>query len=252
MARRGTGRRTAPEGAWPPTLLMRWSAGRSALASATRRTTIRIWSSRLFYSERAAMPIAAAGDTLSSVPGSGAIKPMRDAEIVKAVQLLDLMIEHFADDAHWTRGRYDDENGGHCLVGALLHLSRKHSLPRAPAIALLQDAMPRPVCTSTTVVAAASPNCAPSSLRPAASPTIMRSKTGRPPRPRPGCLPRSAKKGERRRISQTRRRSRSPPNASPRNDRPQQLVIRKFTRSLPPPCFLVGGPAAAGPSRGNT
>ena len=69
---------------------------------------------------------------------------MRDAEIVKAVQLLDLMIEHFADDAHWTRGRYDDENGGHSLVGALLHLSRKHSLPRAPAIALLQDAMPRP------------------------------------------------------------------------------------------------------------
>jgi hypothetical protein len=25
-----------------------------------------------------------------------------------------------------------------------LHLSRKHHLPRAPAIALLQDAMPRP------------------------------------------------------------------------------------------------------------
>ena len=45
---------------------------------------------------------------------------------------------------HWTRGRYDDGNGGHCLVGALLHLSRKHRLPRAPAIALLQDAMPRP------------------------------------------------------------------------------------------------------------
>ncbi|MGA7263960.1 MAG: hypothetical protein WCA23_04800 [Stellaceae bacterium] len=45
------------------------------------------------------------------------------------------------DDGHWIRGRY---NGGHCLVGALLHLSRKHGLPRAPAIALLQDAMPRP------------------------------------------------------------------------------------------------------------
>jgi len=60
------------------------------------------------------------------------------------VQLLDLMLEHFADDRHWTRGRYDDGNGGHCLVGALLHLSRKHRLPRAPAIALLQDAMPRP------------------------------------------------------------------------------------------------------------
>jgi hypothetical protein len=78
------------------------------------------------------------------LPRSGAIKPMPEAEIAKAVQLLDVMLEHFADDGHWTRGRYDDGNGGHCLVGALLHLSRKHRLPRAPAIALLQDAMPRP------------------------------------------------------------------------------------------------------------
>ena len=69
---------------------------------------------------------------------------MPEAQIAQAVQLLDRMLEHFADDGGWTRGRYDDGNGGHCLVGALLHLSRKHSLPRAPAIALLQDAMPRP------------------------------------------------------------------------------------------------------------
>jgi hypothetical protein len=69
---------------------------------------------------------------------------MRETEIANAVQLLDLMLEFFADDAHWTRGGYDDGNGGHCLVGALLHLSRKHRLPTAPAIALLQDAMPRP------------------------------------------------------------------------------------------------------------
>jgi hypothetical protein len=69
---------------------------------------------------------------------------MTEAKIAQAVQLLDLMLEHFADDGHWTRGRYDDGNGGNCLVGALLHLSRKHRLPRAPAIALLQDAMPRP------------------------------------------------------------------------------------------------------------
>jgi len=69
---------------------------------------------------------------------------MRETEIAKAVQLLDLMLEFFADDAHWTRGGYEDGNGGHCLVGALLHLSRKHRLPTAPAIALLQDAMPRP------------------------------------------------------------------------------------------------------------
>jgi hypothetical protein len=76
--------------------------------------------------------------------GWGAIKPMPEAQIAKAVQLLDLMLEFFADDGHWTRGSYDDGNGGHCLVGALLHLSRKHRLPMAPAIALLQDAMPRP------------------------------------------------------------------------------------------------------------
>src|SRR5256714_6445173 len=69
---------------------------------------------------------------------------MPEAEIAKAVQLLDLMIEFFAHDGHWTRGRYDDGNGGHCLIGALLHLSRKHRLPRTPAIMLLQDAMPRP------------------------------------------------------------------------------------------------------------
>jgi hypothetical protein len=69
---------------------------------------------------------------------------MPEAQIAQAVQLLDLMLEHFADDGHWTRGRYDDGNGGHCLVGALLHLSRQHRLPTRPAIALLQDAMPRP------------------------------------------------------------------------------------------------------------
>jgi hypothetical protein len=69
---------------------------------------------------------------------------MPQAEIAQAVQLLDLMLEHFSDDGHWTRGGYGDGNGSHCLVGALLHLSRKHRLPRAPAIALLQDAMPRP------------------------------------------------------------------------------------------------------------
>src|SRR5437588_9774847 len=69
---------------------------------------------------------------------------MPEAKKAQAVELLDLMLEHFADDGSWTRGCYDDGNGGHCLVGALLHLSRKHRLPTAQAIALLQDAMPRP------------------------------------------------------------------------------------------------------------
>jgi hypothetical protein len=69
---------------------------------------------------------------------------MPEADIINAVQLLDLMLDFFADDGHWTRGCYDDGNRGHCLVGALLQLSRKHRLPAAPAIGLLQDAMPRP------------------------------------------------------------------------------------------------------------
>jgi hypothetical protein len=68
---------------------------------------------------------------------------MPEAEIAKAAQLLDLMLEFFTDDGHWTRGCYDG-NGGHCLVGALLRLGRQHRLPTAPAIGLLQDAMPRP------------------------------------------------------------------------------------------------------------
>lgn len=54
------------------------------------------------------------------------------------------MLEFFADDGHWARGCYNDGNGGRCLVGALLHIGRQHSLPTRPVIALLQDAMPRP------------------------------------------------------------------------------------------------------------
>src|SRR5258708_7978170 len=69
---------------------------------------------------------------------------MPEAETARAVQLLDLMRDFFAHDGHWTPGSYDDGNGGHCLLGALLHLSRKHRLPTAPAIALLRDAMLRP------------------------------------------------------------------------------------------------------------
>jgi hypothetical protein len=84
-----------------------------------------------------------AGDTLRPLPPDRE-RRMPEAEIGKAVQLLDLMLEFFADDGYWARGCYDDGNGGHCLVGALLHLSRKHRLPPTPAIALLQDAMPRP------------------------------------------------------------------------------------------------------------
>jgi hypothetical protein len=48
---------------------------------------------------------------------------MQEAQIVQGVQLLDLMLEYFADDGHWTRGRYDDGNGGHCLDGDRLKVA---------------------------------------------------------------------------------------------------------------------------------
>jgi hypothetical protein len=62
------------------------------------------------------MRIAATRDTLASSPGPGAIKPMPEAEIARTVQLLDLMLKPFTDDGHWTRGSYEDGNGGHCLM----------------------------------------------------------------------------------------------------------------------------------------
>ena len=72
------------------------------------------------------------------------MRPMSQAETAKAVQLLDLMLEFFVDDDRWTRGCYDNGNGGRCLVGALLNIGRQHRLPTTPAMALLQDAMPQP------------------------------------------------------------------------------------------------------------
>jgi hypothetical protein len=89
------------------------------------------------------MQVAAARDKMRSLPDRED-KTMPQADLATAVQLLDLMLEFFADRGHWTRGRYDDGNGGHCLVGALLHLSRKHRLSKTTAMMLLQDAMPRP------------------------------------------------------------------------------------------------------------
>ena len=52
------------------------------------------------------MQVAAIGYMLRVTQGRGAIGPMPEAEIGKAVQLLDLMLEFFADDRHWTRGSY--------------------------------------------------------------------------------------------------------------------------------------------------
>jgi hypothetical protein len=69
---------------------------------------------------------------------------MRETDTGKAVQMLDLLLEFFGEDgAHWTRGRYDDGDGGRCLIGALHYLRRKHRISSEEAGYFLQEAMPQ-------------------------------------------------------------------------------------------------------------
>jgi hypothetical protein len=49
---------------------------------------------------------------------------MAERDPAKALQVLDLLLEFFADGAHWLQGDFRDENGNRCLVGALRHLRR--------------------------------------------------------------------------------------------------------------------------------
>jgi hypothetical protein len=68
---------------------------------------------------------------------------MPEPETVKAMQVLDLLLEFFGEDgAHWTSDRYHDGNGRRCLVGALYHLRRKHRIPSGGAEYFLQEALP--------------------------------------------------------------------------------------------------------------
>lgn len=69
---------------------------------------------------------------------------MSEAETAKAVQLLELLLVLFADDAHWIRDRYHDGSSRHCLVGAVQHLSATHRLPETRVMSLLEAALPQP------------------------------------------------------------------------------------------------------------
>jgi hypothetical protein len=158
---------------------------------------------------------------------------MSEAEIAKAVQSLDLMLDFFADDGHWARGCYHDGTGGHCLVGALLHLSRKHRLATAPAIALLRDAMPRPGLplvhfNDTRCGRVAELRSVILKARRLAHDDVERERAAAAV----SCWPRSGKnEPRRRRISGKRRRtSHSPRKASPPSDRPQQPGSREAPR----------------------
>ena len=61
----------------------------------------------------------------------------------KVLQLLDLVLEFFADEDHWIRDRYGDGRGRRCLVGAVRDFGFVHALPQAPVISLLEAALPQ-------------------------------------------------------------------------------------------------------------
>jgi hypothetical protein len=66
---------------------------------------------------------------------------MPEAKTDAAVQLLDRLVEYFADGAHWMRGNHYDGHERRCLVGAINYLSRKHHLPRAGTVHFLERAI---------------------------------------------------------------------------------------------------------------
>jgi hypothetical protein len=65
------------------------------------------------------------------------------ASALKAVRMLDLLIEYFGDGNTWTRGTYHNGDGSRCLVGAMYHLRAVHCLSGDPTRNYLLAAMPR-------------------------------------------------------------------------------------------------------------
>ena len=67
---------------------------------------------------------------------------MHDYNHILAVQMLDLLLEFFVDDAYWMVGHYHDGDRRRCLVGALDHLQRNYRIPYTGAVYFLQLALP--------------------------------------------------------------------------------------------------------------
>jgi hypothetical protein len=67
---------------------------------------------------------------------------MRKCDPAQAVQVLDLLLDFFADGARWLQGAYTDRDARRCLVGALHYVHRRHCLPTELASDLLQQEMP--------------------------------------------------------------------------------------------------------------
>ena len=68
---------------------------------------------------------------------------MTEAGTDKAVQVLDRLFEFFGEDgAHWTRGGYDDGNGGAALSAPLDYIRRTHCVGTEAAEDFLQEGLP--------------------------------------------------------------------------------------------------------------
>jgi hypothetical protein len=78
-----------------------------------------------------------------SIPNADTREPlMHQHDQALAVQMLDLLLEFFRDDACWMRGHYHDGDRRRCLMGALDHLQRNHHISYAGAVHFLQQALP--------------------------------------------------------------------------------------------------------------
>jgi hypothetical protein len=66
---------------------------------------------------------------------------MRQRNPTKAVHVLDLLLEFFADGQHWTRCAMDDGQGNRCLVGALRYIRRRDGIKGDGAADYLTEAV---------------------------------------------------------------------------------------------------------------
>jgi hypothetical protein len=67
---------------------------------------------------------------------------MVETRIERAVTLIDLLLEFFADEKRWLRGNFR-EGDRRCLVRAVQDLSVEHRLPPGPVLYFLEEALPR-------------------------------------------------------------------------------------------------------------
>jgi hypothetical protein len=58
--------------------------------------------------------------------------------------LLDLVMDFLDDGRYWLRGKFTDDDGNGCLVGALRRMRRVHQLYGDAARYYLIEAMPEP------------------------------------------------------------------------------------------------------------